>query len=207
LVTISDSQRPHRSGSRRAAARAVCSLWGLCAILHLIAAAAQDLWPEEEQRLRVGEKLFAAFLTADQNLAQKLTPSGDVLVLVAHEDADELARKVAARLLLVKRIGGLELRTRVIEADRVSDYRGPRAAAVFLVTPRFGADRLASWGERLGALVFSPFAGDVERGAVAGVYVSDRILPFVNLPQARRAGVRFKPFFLKVAKSYEPRQP
>lgn len=206
LVTISDSRRSHRTGRGRAPP-ALCGLWGICAIFHLTMALAQGLWPEAEQRLHVGEKLFPAFLTADQNLPQKLTPSGDVLVLVAHQDAEKLARKVADRLLLVERVRGLELQARVIEADRVADYRGPRAAAVFLVTPGTGTEGLANWGERLEALVFSPFAGDVELGAVAGIYVSDRILPFVNLPQARRAGVSFKPFFLKVAKSYDPRQP
>ena len=63
-----------------------------------------------------------------------------------------------------------------------------------------GAARLRAWSERFRTLVFSPFAGDVEAGAVAGIYVADRILPFINLRQAQRAGIRFKPFFLKVAR-------
>jgi hypothetical protein len=43
----------------------------------------------------------------------------------------------------------------------------------------------------------------VEEGAVAGIYVADRILPQVNLAQARRARLRFKSFFLEVARPYE----
>ena len=76
-------------------------------------------------------------------------------------------------------------------------------AGVFVASVAVGGARLQAWSERLQTLVFSPFAGDLEAGAVAGLYVADRVLPFINAPQARRAGLRFKPFFLKVARQYE----
>lgn len=195
--------RCHREVRRSGPRQLLCHLLGSFALVYLLAAQGQVLWPEEEQRLRVGEKLFPACLTADQNLGEKVTLDGDLLILVVHRGAAEFAQEVASRLLLVERIGGRRLRVRIIEADAVADYRDSRVAGLFLVTPGAGNGLLASWGEHLGALVFSPFVGDVEQGAVAGVHVSDRILPFVNPVQARRAGIRFKPFFLKVAKPYE----
>jgi hypothetical protein len=159
------------------------------------------LWPEEEQRLHVGQKLFAACLAADQDLGRKVTAEGDILVLVVHAGMPHLADQVTGDLRMVERVAGRRLRVQVIEASQVAGYRGPPVAGLFVATPGSGDGLLAVWGKRLGALVFSPFAGDVERGAVAGIYVSDRILPFVNLTQARNAGVRFKPFFLQVAKT------
>ncbi len=187
----------HPYGGRRWLQR----LLGLCALIHLLAAHSQVLWPEEEQRLHVGQKLFAACLTADEDLGRKVTAEGEILVLVVHAGMPDLAGQVAGELLAVERVAGRRLRVQIIEATQVAGYRGPPVAGLFVATPGAGDGLLADWGERLGALVFSPFAGDVERGAVAGIFVSDRILPLVNLNQARNAGVRFKPFFLRVAKT------
>ncbi len=85
----------------------------------------------------------------------------------------------------------------------VFGYGRPPLGGIFVASLDVGGKRLRLWSERHRTLVFSPFAGDVEAGAVAGIHVADRILPFVNLPQAHRAEVRFKPFFLDVAHRYE----
>lgn len=161
------------------------------------------LWPEQEQRVHVGTKLFPACLSADQDLADKTTPEGELRLLVVHRDALEDAKEVAEALQRVGSAAGLPLRVEILQGGAVARYSGGRVAGIFLATPNADEGQLPAWPGRFHALVFSPFLGDVERGAVAGLQVTDRILPAVNLPQAARAGVRFKPFFLKVAKIYD----
>ena len=193
----------HIRGRTRRSVPVGWGLIGLVLVCCLFPAYPQVLWPEDEQRLHVGLKLLPAFLAADQDLAAKATPEGRILVLVVHRDAPESALDVVAELRRVEKIGELPIKVEIIRTDQLASYQGTRVAGIFLSTPDAGGQDLESWAERFHALVFSPFVGDVERGAVAGIYVAERILPYVNPDQAQRAGIRFKPFFLKVAKPYE----
>lgn len=163
------------------------------------------LWREEEQRFRVGLKLFPACLGAVESLQEKRLPDGDLRVLVVHDGPAQTASEVVRNL---KRLG--EIRDFPLLVESVSAAKLDASAAgsgsvsgIFIASVGVGSQRLRAWSERYRALVFSPFAGDVERGAVAGIHVTDRILPYVNLVQAARAGVRFKPFFLQVARKHE----
>lgn len=50
-------------------------------------------------------------------------------------------------------------------------------------------------------IIFSPFQGDVERGASGGILISDRILPYLNLETMHLSDIRIKPFFLRIAET------
>lgn len=161
------------------------------------------LWQEDEQRLQVGLKLFPAFLGALQDLERYRTRDGSLRVLVLFRGMRAPATEVADRLAEVDRVRGMPLSLEVIRCDEMNAYAGPRPAAIFVASVEVDRGKLRPWSERHRVLVFSPFGGAVEEGAVAGLYVADRILPYVNIRQAARAKVRFKPFFLQVARRYE----
>lgn len=161
------------------------------------------LGQEEQQRLGVGLELFPALLGALESLADKASADGTLLVAVTHLGSPDSARRAAAALGAMAQIRGHPVRLISLDAEDLDDYQAAPLAGVFVASPHLEGARLRAWSERLGALVFSPFAGAVESGAVAGVHVSDQILPFVNLRQAARAGVRFRPFLLRVARRYE----
>lgn len=161
------------------------------------------LWPEERQRLSVGLKLFPAVLRAQQGLASKGRADGTLTVVVVYQGPDEAARRAAASIADLDEIQGIALAVRTVAIDELDADRDRSLAAIFIATPALGAERLGVLCERHRTLVFSPFAGDVADGAVAGVHVTDHILPAVNLPQARRAGVHFKPFFLRIVHRVE----
>ncbi|MBK1707956.1 hypothetical protein [Marichromatium gracile] len=163
------------------------------------------LWPEDEQRLRVGLKLFPACLGALEGLERHLG-AGDVLhVVVVYEGALDTARQAAQVLGGVATVRDHPLRVETLPAHELDAERWRRGppGAIFVATPGLSSGQLRTWSREHGVLVFSPFAGDVERGAVAGLHVADRILPLVNLGQAERAGIRFRSFFLQVAKIHE----
>ena len=46
-------------------------------------------------------------------------------------------------------------------------------------------------------------AGDVERGVLGGIKVESRVLPYVNAMAMKESKINLKPFFMKVAKTYE----
>lgn len=184
-------------------ARLAGLLLGLWVALAPGTARCDALWHEEAQRLRVGLKIFAAVLGAVEPRTAEREPPGELHILVVHEGAQPAAKEAAASLGAIGRIRGRLLRIDVLDAQALDRYQGTPPDGIFVASVGLGGQRLRSWSEGLRTLVFSPFAGDVELGAVAGIHVSDQILPALNLPQARRAGVRFKPFLLRVAHTHE----
>lgn len=171
--------------------------------LHIGKAFAGPLWQEEAQRLQVGLKVFPAVLGALTALEGRRSSDGSLEVIVVHEGSDETARQAALDLRAIGQVRGLPLSVEVLEATALDKLRAAPLGGIFVASVGISARRLSAWSERLQTLVFSPFAGDVEAGAVAGIHVTDQILPFVNLKQARRAGVEFKPFLLQVARRHE----
>lgn len=172
-------------------------------VLHSAPGESQTLWREDEQRVRVGLKLFPACIGALESIEDWLTPRGSLLVLVVHTGSNGSARPAVANLEAVGRIRDYPLEVRPLSATELDGYAGTRPVGVFVASVDLQPRRLRLWSERQRTLVFSPFAGAVEGGAVAGVHVADRVLPFISPAQARRAGIRFKPFFLDVARLHE----
>lgn len=162
-----------------------------------------SLWQEEEQRLRVGLKIFPAVLGALEALESKRSADGSLLVLVVHQGPTQIGHEAALNLGGIGQVRGLPLSVKELTVNALDHHDTTPIAGIFVASPGLGADRLGAWSEHYRTLVFSPFAGEVEVGAVAGVYVTDRILPYINRPAAQRAGLHFRPFFLKVARQYE----
>ncbi|WP_295400096.1 hypothetical protein [uncultured Thiocystis sp.] len=161
------------------------------------------LWQEDAQRLRVGLTIFPACLGALESLDDALAPDGSLRVLVVYEGSDAPARQAVSSLETIDRIRGHPLRASILSASALDQGTGGRVAGIFVASVELTPKRLRTWSERDQVMVFSPFAGAVEAGAVAGIHVADRILPAINRIQAQRARIRFKPFFLKVAWQYE----
>jgi hypothetical protein len=159
---------------------------------------ADSLWLEDVQRLRVGLKLFPAVLGAVEDVARRYGHSGHLEVWVTYQGSDDSARTAVATLSALEDSQGLRLEVQARSLDELLTSRNA-PAAIFIASFGLSARHLRHLSEHHQRLVFSPFAGDVAKGAVAGVHVTDHVLPAVNLTQAERAGVRFKDFFLRVA--------
>jgi len=182
---------------------ALCLGIGLWGGLHADPASGAPLWQEDEQRLRVGLKIFSAVLGAVEGIGDRAAPDGAIEVVVVHKGSADAAHQAALDLQAVGQIQGRPLRLRTLTAKALDNDTEPAPAGIFVASPGVPPERLRAWSERWRTLVFSPFAGDVEAGAVAGLHITDQILPYVNTAQARRAGLRFKAFFLKVARQHD----
>ncbi len=186
-----------------------------------------------QRRIMAGLDLFPSFLAADQDIEQKRTPDGTLLLMLIYpgmkEAAEKLARqvgqgthspdggmflelvypemkedaeKLAGQLTGAGRIRGLPVRVETLSDEAFSRYAGPAPAGVFLAYHIPDIDPIIKYCRARGILLISPMDGDMARGAMGGVYIRDRILPHVNMAAVKAAGVRLKPFFLKVAKKH-----
>ncbi|NEX16121.1 MAG: hypothetical protein C1943_05670 [Halochromatium sp.] len=184
--------------------RQLVALCGLLLLLLLLwlslsTAWALSLWQEEQQRLRVGLNLFPAVLGAQERLSAQQTAEGALEIVVVYRSTDKAAQQAASSLKALGKVQGLPLRVSLLPIEQLKAAQGRPLAAIFVASSGLEPDRLRRLSELHRVLVFSPFEGDVSAGAVAGIHVADRILPSINLAQARRAGLSFKPFFLRVA--------
>lgn len=199
-------ERSNSAGNRPSAARrtltpallalVLLALGLSCGVLH-----GNELWPEEEQRFHVGLKLFPAVIGGVRGLDEKVSADGRLRIIVVHVDAPRTAHRAARSLADIGQIRGVPLEVVIRGAAEIRGTANDPIGGIFVSSPGVPAEELVAWSTNLQTLVFSPFRGDVEDGAVAGLSVTDRILPYVNLTQARRAGITFKPFFLRVAKT------
>ncbi len=188
-------------------ARPLCFLLsltgGLVSLPPTALAQPPTLWEEEQQRFRVGLKIFPACLGAVENLDDRLASDGSLQVLVVYEGSDAAAIKAVTSLNGIGKVRGLTLNAKALSVTALDEDREAEVSAIFVASVGLDPRHLRTWSERYRVLVFSPFDGEVEAGAVAGLYVADRILPYINLTQSQRAGIRFKAFFLQVARQHD----
>ncbi|MCB1887582.1 MAG: hypothetical protein KDH20_08240 [Rhodocyclaceae bacterium] len=158
----------------------------------------------DARRVAVGIKLFPAVLAADQDIGDKLPSDGVLKLLLVHRDEAALAERLAAMLNDRGRIRDMPIAVEILTVGELASYPGAQAAGVFVVQ-RLGDDLVSirAFSQRHRRLSFSPFEGDVERGITAGMVVSDRVLPYLNIDAVEATGLRIKPFFLKIAERYE----
>jgi len=158
----------------------------------------------DERRVRTGAKFFRALLAADLKLTEKAAGDGSVAVWVyARRDQD--IRAVLGAIApgaagAQPTIRGVWVAASAIEQLPRDDAAAP--VGIFLATPMSDADfaRLLQWSIDRHVIVYSPFEGDVERGAAAGMVIEAKVLPYVNLTTLEKSGIELGSFFLNVAK-------
>ncbi|HEX5755115.1 MAG TPA: hypothetical protein VFY12_02015, partial [Arenimonas sp.] len=75
----------------------------------------------------------------------------------------------------------------------------PKPALVFLAQP-LSSEHFRLWLEWCvaeGVILYSPFEGDVERGATAGLSVQAKVQPYVNLQTLKSSGIRLRRFYVE----------
>ncbi|MBI5552542.1 MAG: hypothetical protein HY911_13630 [Desulfobacterales bacterium] len=163
-------------------------------------------WADEkaEIRIRAGLDLFPSLLAADMGIENKKSPDGSLLLILLYTDQQTHARQLAVHLEQVRQIRGIPLRIEVSDALSLGKFDQQVPAGIFLTQPL--ADHLQAvidYGQAKRVVVFSPFEGDVERGVMGGIHISDRLLPYLNVAALQASNVRIKSFFLRVAMRYE----
>jgi hypothetical protein len=176
---------------------------GFLAALLLLSAAVARAGDREESRAWAGLDLFPSVLAADAEIADKRGPDGALPLIILYQTDRELAEEMGRRLARTGTIRGIPIQVEIARNPASMQETDSPPAGVFLAEPRIGdLEAVIEFGRENRRLVFSPFAGDVERGVPAGIAVSDRILPLVNAESLDAFGLRLKPFFLRIAEVY-----
>ncbi len=157
----------------------------------------------EQPRVLAGLDLFPILLSADVHIEEKKA-GNELILLLVYDDEVEMAQKTANHLGSTKAIRGIPLRIDLIDYKSLGQY-DEEPAGIFLVQ-HLDSDRFNSileYGREKKIIVLSPFEGDVEKGATAGIFVGFRIYPYINAASLKLSGIEIKPFFLRIAKLYE----
>ncbi len=163
---------------------------------------------EDARRINIGSRLFPNIVSVDMALGTKRSPKTHALHLgFVYQAYSATLRKQLA--LLAHRLKTIHKIPVIIEAIPLQRLTGsenvPFVSAVFIAEKLSDEDleTLLRFTSKHHLVTFSPFEGDVQRGVVAGLYISSRILPYINTRAAKEAGIVFHPMFLKLARRYE----
>ena len=159
---------------------------------------------QETLRTWVGLDIFPSFLAADRDIASKTGSDGKLLLVLKYIDDKEAAEEMARHLKKINTIRGIPIRIELADDTSLEVYKDAQVAGIF-ITEKITRNLtdLLYYGKKYHVIVFSPFKGDIEAGVSGGIFISDRILPYVNIKAMRLSGIRIKPFFLRIAKAYE----
>ena len=160
----------------------------------------------DDARVQAGLDFFPSFLAADTRLKDKTDADNHLTLAILHQGNLEQAQQLAQRLKKVGTIRRLPLRIVLTDDPRLTQFQDRPPAGVFIAAPRpDDLDVALRWGRRAQRIVFSPFLGDVERGALGGVAVRETVLPLVNQQALDDWDIVLKPFFLRIAERYDER--
>ena len=159
----------------------------------------------DELRLKAGLDLFPSLLTADLDITKKQGSDGFLRLLLIYTDNKSRALEMSRTLMALKKIRGIPIRVDISNELNMSSFREDPPAGIFITQP-LGSELndVVKYAIDNHIILFSPFKGDVEKGALGGLHISDRVLPFINMASMKSSGIRIKQFFMRVSVSYEP---
>lgn len=156
-----------------------------------------------DPRLQIGIGLLPAVMAANKRLSRAESGQSLPVYLVYRENL-HLARQLGDALALVGEVRGHPLEINSISFGSLHNSKLDPLSTIFLVEPLGGhLDELVKFASEHQLLLFSPFKGDVERGASAGFQVTHKVLPAVNMTTLKASKIQLKAFFLRVAVKYE----
>lgn len=180
----------------------------LCLLLVLTFADSHALVADtnSDRRSTVGLSLFRALLVADQEAEKRANSEGELPIYVLYVEDQLLADNHV--LTLQRELAAIrDHRTRVISISYQAYLSGAASEplGIFIAQRLTGdeLDRLIRMSVEQGVILFSPFEGDVEKGVLAGLSVQASVRPYINLKILEETGIAIKPFYLRVARTYE----
>jgi hypothetical protein len=157
----------------------------------------------DELRVRAGLDLFPSLITADLDIAEKKGSDGAITLLLIYTDNRSQAISMSETLSAIKTIRNIPIRVEVSNDLTMSEYTDNPPSGIFLTQPLYERlPELIKYAIDKGVILFSPFQGDVEKGVLGGLHISDRVLPFINKSTMKSADINIKQFFMRVSVIY-----
>jgi len=159
-----------------------------------------------DRRVKISLPLFPRIVAVDSKFHSKLTEDNKVrLVFIYDRDrakANELANEVAKTN---RNIVNIEVDSITMSLKDQLSSSAKTPTAIFVSEPLGKSDfkNLVLYGIDKGIIIFSPYSGDVERGATVGLSITSRVFPYFNKKTLDASGVEINPILLNMSKSYE----
>lgn len=174
-----------------------------CLLLSVCLAPASEI---DDRRIRISLEIFPRIVAVDQDLRDKVSDKDKVRLFVIYDrDADSAQRVTDTMRNTFTNIGGRAVEFVVQSAEQAIKSGMQRPSAVFIA--EFLSDGVLSTVLKQAidkhVLVFSPFAGDVERGATVGIAISSRIKPYFNVPTLNQSHISINEKLLSISQRYE----
>ena len=184
-------------------------LSGWCAItlLVLLSVIADGSFADENdsRRVDISLSIFPRIVAVDNHFREKLSDDKKAYLLFVYEKDKKYAQGIAERMKKGNaNIGGMGVMTATASiADELSENNPP--TALFIVERLSDAqlEKIMAFSEETNRLVFSPYSGDVERGATVGISVTNRVKPYFNLSALRKSKVAINALLMKMSKRHE----
>jgi len=160
----------------------------------------------------IGLDVFSSFLAADQKIDEKNNIKF-ILIILTYIDAEKEAHEMAEYLeKRIRSIKGKPIKVEITDKPISTIKKLNNINGVFL-SQRY--KRYVQSEEKIlkdiiyetqlkEAILFSPFEGDVERGCLGGLTVSDIIIPYINMLAKEKSKIKLQKLFLKIAEQYPP---
>ncbi len=180
-------------------------LWLLGIFWAIVAHAANDALDSPDQ-LWVGMKLFPTMVGGDTRLEKKLGEDGKLLLLIVYQNNTTLAASVVTRLSrIADKINEHPIRIEATHTIDLGSWLSVPVAGIFLAEPLFGSQRqqVIQFGIAHHLVTFSSFIDDVKDGILAGIHISGKIRPALNLRTLKESDIQYNPLILNIAKTYD----
>ena len=147
----------------------------------------------EERRVQISLDIFPRIVAVDKDIETKLTSEGKIRLLVLYEKNQASAERLAEHLCRnISNIGGRSIEILVARVMTSVPFDAKLPSAIFLAERLSEGNFKQVWEyvTKHHVILFSPFIGDVERGATVGIAVSSCIKLYFNLNTLRQSGIR-----------------
>jgi hypothetical protein len=154
-------------------------------------------------RILIGIDLFPSFLASDQNIHNKIGEDKQLHIVIAYQYDQNTAIDMANRLKDLGKIRGIPIKVYISTENEIEYSKDQNIAGIFIAESMIPLRSIIKKSIEQSFIVFSPFEGDVEKGVTGGMYITDRIVPYINVKTLLLAKINMKSFFFKVSKQYE----
>ena len=174
----------------------------LCGLLQSILYASETT----DRRLKISLPLFPRIVAVDNEFHKKLTEVNKARLVFVYDrnkiKAQELAKEVGSAN---RNIVDIEVDSLSLSLKEQLSGSALIPTAIFVSEPLGGQDfnKLVKYGINKGIIIFSPYSGDVERGATVGLSITSRVFPYFNNKTLDESGVEINPILLNMSKRYE----
>jgi hypothetical protein len=162
---------------------------------------------EENRRVDISLSVFPRIVAVDNNFRSKLNPEHKVeLVFIYREDEERAQSLVELLISKNKNIGGMSVAVSAVGIKNIFNASGESRPTAMFISERLNDDdlkKVVAIAKKNSCIVFSPFTGDVERGVMVGLSVTNRVKPYFNVQALKNSNVSINALLMKMSKRYE----